>query len=176
MSAPVATVDMVERVGHVVAAGSLGSGGRTVDMVEREGHVVGFSGALTRVRVEAGAACGCCGSRARCGSAGSSSAAQIVELALPAGLSGLAIGDRVSVATPSANVARAALLGYLLPAACLVLGAALAGIEGNDTSAALGAVAGLMVGLALVRLISRSASARRMGLLAGADINPGECS
>lgn len=70
--------------------------------------------------------------------------------------------------------ARAALLGYLLPAICLVAGAALAGVEGNDTSAALGAVAGLMAGLALVRLISRSASARRMGLPAGADINPGE--
>lgn len=176
MSAPVAKVEMVEREGQSVAAVLLSSTLRTVDMVEREGHVVGFSGALTRVRVEAGAACGGCGSHARCGSAGSSSAAQIVELALPAGLSGLAIGDRVSVTMPSANVTRAALLGYLLPAACLVLGAALAGIEGNDTSAALGAVAGLVAGLALVRLISRSASARRMGLLAGADINPGECS
>jgi positive regulator of sigma E activity len=140
------------------------------ELIEREGRVVGFAGALTRVRIEAGAACGGCGSRSRCGGAG---AAQIVDLELPAGL---ALGERVSVAAAADSVARAALLGYLLPAACLVAGAALAAVDGNDTGAALGALAGLAAGLTAVRLISHSASARRMGLPGRADFKPGECS
>ena len=136
--------------------------------LEREGRVVGFNGPLARVRVDSDAACGSCGSRSRCGSG----AARIVELELPASL---AVGDRVDLSLPAASVTRAALLGYLLPALCLIGGALLGAVQGNDTSAALGALGGLAAGLAAVRLISHSASARRMGLPGAAGYS-GECS
>lgn len=69
---------------------------------------------------------------------------------LPAG-HGAAPGQTLEIAVAPAALLHAALLGYLLPAFGLVLGAALGNGLGADPGAVTGAVPGLFVGLALAR-------------------------
>lgn len=82
----------------------------------------------------------------------------LIALAAP---DDLRVGDAVTLELDEAQVTRAALLGYLLPA-CLLIGGALigesvganvgAGSTAADGYAVLGAVAGLLSGLFLTRL------------------------
>lgn len=120
------------------------------DRVERRGTVVGFAQGLAHIRLERDADCSGCGSHGSC--ATGSAAPKVIVMAVPAHFRR---GDPVSVSTPASSVALAALIGYLLPPACLMLGAAAAAsaFEG-DLAAVLGAVIGLFAGLLLVRLIA----------------------
>ncbi|MDD5249437.1 MAG: SoxR reducing system RseC family protein [Rhodocyclaceae bacterium] len=122
-----------------------------IDTIERAGQVVGFDGDEAVVRLENASSCGTCGSRGSCGSA--QKAAQVIRLHLPAQTR---LGDRVTLSMPSSSLALAALLGYLLPPASLLLGAVIAASRyGGDAAAVLGAGVGFAVGLLLARLISR---------------------
>lgn len=126
------------------------------DLVERAGQVVGFERGQALVRVENASACGSCGSRGACASG--AKAAPVIRMALPAGTQ---VGDRVAMAMPAASVAQAAVLGYLLPPACLLAGAIVGeGAYGGDAAAAAGAGLGLIAGLLLARLISHFALGR----------------
>ena len=136
-----------------------------IDMTERVGQVIGFDGTDALVRMAPAAGCGSCGSRGSCGSAGK--AAQVIGMELPAQAR---LGDRVAVSMPSSSIALAALLGYLLPPACLLAGAVAGAINvGGDEAAVAGAGIGLCAGLLLARLISRFAFRRG---LAPAVCNP----
>ena len=120
------------------------------DSVERHGTVVGLAHGLAHIRLERDAACSGCGSHGSC--ATGSAAPKVIELAVP---EHTRLGDRVSVSTPASSVALAALIGYLLPPVCLLLGAiAAASAYAGDLAAVLGAGVGLLAGLLLVRLIS----------------------
>ena len=127
-----------------------------IDTVERAGQVIGFEGGDALVRMESAAGCGSCGSRGSCGSAGR--AAQVIRMHLPAATQ---VGDRVAVAMPSSSIALAALLGYLLPPACLLAGAVAGAVYvGGDEAAVAGAGIGLFAGLLVARLISHFAFRR----------------
>ena len=125
-------------------------------MTERVGQVIGFDGTDALVRMAPAAGCGSCGSRGSCGSAGK--APQVIRLQLSATAQ---VGDRVAVSMPSSSVALAALLGYLLPPACLLAGAVAGAVAvGGDEAAVAGAGIGFFAGLLLARLISHFALRR----------------
>jgi sigma-E factor negative regulatory protein RseC len=121
-----------------------------VDSIERGGEVVGFDQGQAQVRLEGAGGCNSCGSRGTCASG--SKAAQVINLSLPAHTR---LGDRVTVSMPASSLTLAAMLGYLLPPVCLLVGAILSTtcFEG-DAAAVLGAGSGLVAGLLLVRLMS----------------------
>lgn len=120
------------------------------DSVERHGTVVGLANGLAHIRLERDAACSGCGSHGSC--ATGNAAPRVIELAVP---EHTRLGDWVSVSTPASSVALAALIGYLLPPVCLLLGAVVAAsTDAGDPAAVLGAGIGLLAGLLLVRLIS----------------------
>jgi sigma-E factor negative regulatory protein RseC len=77
---------------------------------------------------------------------------------------------------PASSVTLAALLGYLLPPVCLLVGAIIASTcyEG-DAAAVLGAGFGFVAGLLLARLISRFAFGREtVPSICSPDLQPGE--
>ena len=122
-----------------------------IDVVERAGKIIGFDAGQALVRLENASGCGSCGSRGSCGSAGK--APPVIRMPLPGAPQ---VGDRVTVSMPSSSVALAALLGYLLPPACLLAGAVAGAVNGGgDEAAVAGAGIGLFAGLLLARLISR---------------------
>jgi positive regulator of sigma E activity len=67
---------------------------------------------------------------------------------------GTATGDLLKISIPEGALRSAALIGYLLPAVTTLFGAGLMAAAG-DTAAVLGALSGLGLGLALVRILGR---------------------
>ena len=63
------------------------------------------------------------------------------------------VGDAVMISVPEGAVLRAALLAYLLPLLFLIVGAALGTAAGSDRDALIGAGAGLVGGLLVLRLV-----------------------
>lgn len=127
-------------------------------LVERSGTIIGAHGGLARIRLEPAPACSGCGSRGTCGSAAGKP--QIVVLHLP---EPSIPGARVTLTLPESSVALASLLGYLMPAVGLLLGAVIAaGLFSGDLPAVLGAAGGLVAGLFGVRLMSGRFSHRYM--------------
>ncbi|SDG57419.1 SoxR reducing system RseC family protein [Propionivibrio dicarboxylicus] len=124
------------------------------ETVERRGEVIRFDDdGLAQVRLERESACGQCGSRGTCGAG--QTADQIVRLRLS---TTLRVGDAVTVSTSSASVVVAALLGYALPAVCLLLGAILAELyAGNDAATVAGAALGFVAGLLIARAVAPAA-------------------
>lgn len=124
--------------------------------VERRGTVIGSHAGITRIRLEPAPACSGCGSRGTCASGASEP--KVVEMRLRASA---VPGTRVTLTLPESSVALASLLGYLLPAVGLLLGAVVASrFFAGDLAAVLGAAAGLAAGLLGVRLISGNFSHR----------------
>ena len=123
-----------------------------IDSVERCGEVVGFDRGLAQIRLEPmSSGCSACGSRGTCASG--SAATQVISMRLP---EQTRLGDLVTVSMPSSSVALAALLGYLLPPASLLVGAITASsFYASDLAAVLGAGLGFVTGLLLARLITR---------------------
>jgi len=99
----------------------------------------------------------CAGCGKRCGIGHLAASRAPAEMTLPVGEK-LTIGQQIEVQFDDRDLLRAALLGYLLPATLLVLGA-IAGhilLEAplNDAGTALGALAGLTFGLRLARRLT----------------------
>lgn len=94
--------------------------------------------------------CSSCGHAGGCGIGKLAGNRRETLIDLPAE-PGLTAGAAVSLELQEAQLTRAALRGYLLPAALLVAGAALGEQVGADATAALGAVIGLALGLLLAR-------------------------
>lgn len=113
-----------------------------------DAHVVSRDPEMTRLRLDAAAACGGCRAQAACGGG------RLIEVPISAPL---CAGDRVSLQMPEAELNRSALLAYLLPAASTLLGA-LALSAGGDALAVLGAASGLGFGLVCLRICARRTS------------------
>ena len=69
------------------------------------------------------------------------------------------VDDEVIISIPEEVILRGSFVAYLLPLLCMIAGAALAAVAvplNQDVAAALGAVAGIAVGFALVRRHARA--------------------
>ncbi len=120
------------------------------DTVERSGEVIGFANGVAKIRLEQASGCSACGSRGSCASG--NAAQQVILLPMPEHTQ---LGDQLSVAMPSSALALAAILGYLFPPLCLLLGAIAADtVVGGNVAAVSGALAGFVAGLLLARLIA----------------------
>jgi len=129
-------------------------------LAEREGVVVASDAGITRIRLEQAAACAGCGSRGTCASASVSAKPEFIDVRVSAPT---ALGAQVTVSLPESSVALAAVLGYLLPALGLLLGAVIATVLfSGDLPAVLGAVLGLVAGLIAVRFASNRFSGSYM--------------
>lgn len=122
------------------------------ERIERQGQVIGIVDGRARIRLEQSGGCAGCGSRGTCGADGSARE-QLIDLPLAAGTG---VGDTVSVSSPASSFVLATLLGYLLPALGLLLGAIVAEIAvGGDEAAVGGAVSGFVIALLCARVLSR---------------------
>lgn len=118
---------------------------------ERRGEVIAIDHGLARIRLEPAGACNGCASRGGCAS--TVSVPPVVSLPVPPGT---AVGRRVTLSLPETSLVAAALLGYLLPGVCLLLGALGANLYSpGDASAVAGAGAGFAAGILIARLIHR---------------------
>jgi sigma-E factor negative regulatory protein RseC len=116
-------------------------------MMTAQGRVIAIVGARAQVRIEPASGCSSCGSRGSC----ASGKPQVLWIdAAP----GVVAGDAVNFALSEGTFRSAALLGYLLPAVTTLIGAGIAA-DGGDIASALGAGAGLIVGLLVVRTLGR---------------------
>ena len=116
-------------------------------MMTAQGHVVAVADGRAQVRIEPASGCSSCGSRGSC----AGGKAQVIWVdAAP----GVVAGDTVSFSLRDSTFRAAAFLGYLLPAVTTLIGAAITA-GGGDGMSALGAAAGLSIGLVLVRLLGR---------------------
>lgn len=131
-----------------------------------QGTILALHDGKATVRVDTGG-CNGCGHGSSC-SVGRIASGRVTRLELDAP-PGLRVGERVSLAPPATGLPLMAALGYLLPAFALVLGAGLGlSLSGSDGGTALGALAGFLLALVLVRLLS----ALRPGLMPVPRIEP----
>ncbi len=127
-------------------------------LIQHTGHVHAIVGDQARIAV-ATAACSSCGHAGGCGIGKLAKNRRASLVSVPA--AGLRVGQQVTLALDEAQLTHAALLGYLLPAVLLLIGAMAGELVGQkvgaadtaaDTVAAIGAVTGLLAGLLLTRL------------------------
>jgi sigma-E factor negative regulatory protein RseC len=121
------------------------------DVLSHAGVVQAIEGGQAIIAVPA-AGCSGCGKKSSCGVGRLAGGGDTRLVTLPAP-TGLKAGQPVTLQVRQAAVNRAALQGYLVPAALLVIGA-IAGdlLAAGDAGAVLGAFAGLAGGLAASRL------------------------
>jgi positive regulator of sigma E activity len=118
-------------------------------MIERSGRIIAIHAEGIDVLIQPEAACTACGARKACQG---ERAGQRISMPLQPGLS---LGDSVAITMQSDALIRSALLAYLLPAICLILGAGLGQTIGmNDSTAMIGSGIGLAGGLLAARLLS----------------------
>lgn len=119
-------------------------------MIEVSGRIVAIHGEKARVAIEQDAHCAGCASRKTCHGG---SGASIIEISHPAGM---LIGDKVSLGMDESTLTRSALLAYLVPPVCLIVGAGIGDTLGHsDVLAMLGALLGLLAGLCIARVLTR---------------------
>ncbi len=132
-------------------------------LVEGFARVVAVEGGQVWLEPEQSSGCGGCHSAGLCGigAAGGNAAKMAAKrFQLPAAL-GLRVGERVVVGIGETTLVKGAATAYGVPLITLLAGGIL-GQEaaGTDAMAALGAVAGLGLGLGLAKIIANSLSAR----------------
>ena len=130
--------------------------------IERPGRVIALQQRhdvwYAQVRLEAAPACSGCGSRGRC--ATGSEHGQVVSFPVA---ESVAPGASVVVSLPESVVPLAALLGYFVPVLGLLVGAFFAHwMTPSDLATGAGAVIGLAVGIAAVRLFVTLSEGRRL--------------
>lgn len=116
------------------------------------GTIIDCEACTAIVEVEAAEACARCARGEGCGAGIWSNRQDAMRLRarLPSGACPLP-GSRVDVELCDGGIAHAALLGYGLPLAGLVIGAALGAVTGGDTFTAIGGLLGLLSGILLAR-------------------------
>ena len=119
-------------------------------MMTTTGRVIHVAGPMAQVRIEPASACSSCGTKGSCASGQS----RAVWVEAPEGVSA---GDTLKISMPERAFNTAALIGYLLPAAAMLVGAGITAGAG-DVAAAAGALAGLGLGMVLVRILGRRAA------------------
>lgn len=135
-------------------------------MIEEQAIVVRVEGDCAHLEVERSQPCGLCGTTRGCGMSlfgrllnryhGSFSAQNTLQLS---------VGDRVVVAIEENALLSSALTIYLIPLLLICMGGYLGAAQGvsraqSDLYGLIGAVAGLLLGLAIVRKISAAAHPR----------------
>ncbi len=137
-------------------------------MLEEEAKVVSAEGDFITVEVVRQSACGTCSAKAGCGVevvsriAGSRVRTMTLQVRNTIGAE---VGDHVIVAVPDAVMVKSSMLVYITPLVLMVLGAILAESLGgpqsrSDLLAVIGAVAGFVMGLAIVRGLGQHMSRR----------------
>ena len=123
-------------------------------LIEHAGIVQRIEGRRAIVAMQTGG-CASCGHGGQCGIGQLAKGRPATLLAVPLDHP-LQPGEPVTVALPASQLARSALLGYLLPALAMLAGAALGGsLIGSDLATALGALVGLAIAIAAARLALR---------------------
>lgn len=132
-------------------------------MTESEAVVTRVEGEFAFIEVREGsAACGSCGGKSQCGKSQTGPRRYAVR-----NIVGAAPGDTVVVSVPEGAVLRAAALTYLMPVLLVLSGAGFAARWfGDGLPAVGGAVAGLLLGILALRLLSRRAMCAREPKLA----------
>lgn len=130
------------------------------EVTEGIARVVALAGDVVWLEPEQTSACGGCKAAGACGVQPGSRRLVARRFSLP-NSHGLAVGERVVVGVTDSTLLRAALTAYGLPLlVMLVAGVTTQKMVGGDGAAAVAAVAGLAVGLGLVRLWARRSAAR----------------
>lgn len=126
-------------------------------MIEEQAIVVRVEGNRAYLEVERNQPCGLCGATRGCGVSlwGRLFGSRHGSMSLPNSLQ-LDIGDRVVVAVQEGALLHGALLAYLAPLLLVCLGGFIGAMLGGSRAASdlygvLGAIAGLLLGLAVVR-------------------------
>lgn len=120
-------------------------------LIEHAGIVQRIEGQRAIVAIETHG-CASCGHGGHCGIGQLAKGRPATLLAVPIERA-LQPGEPVTIALPVSQLARSALLGYLLPALAMLLGAAAGGhLLGSDLATALGALSGLALAIAAARL------------------------
>ncbi len=121
------------------------------ERLAHRGVVQAIDGNDALVAVDTGG-CSACGHGSRCGVGQLAAGRAATVLRVPAQV-GLRAGDAVTVSVPVRALTLSALLGYVLPAVCLLVGAGLGHAVGSDVTAVLGAGGGFFGAMALGRLL-----------------------
>jgi positive regulator of sigma E activity len=124
-------------------------------MMTTTGRVIHVAGAMAQVRIEAAVGCAKCGTRGTC----ASGRARAVWVEAPAGT---APGDALTISMSDGAFRSAVVIGYLLPAVTMLIGAGITA-AGGDLAAAAGAASGLALGLVAVRILGRRTAAASAG-------------
>ncbi|MDD5030028.1 MAG: SoxR reducing system RseC family protein [Rhodoferax sp.] len=128
------------------------------NLIEGLARVVAVDGAQVWLVAEQPAACGSCATRSACGASHTTKAAASwrAPRALGQGQTQtlLALGDTVHVGVDRTALTRATLVAYTLPMLAMLL-AASASQSAGDGVAIAAALAGLLTGVALARLLAR---------------------
>lgn len=120
-------------------------------LIEHRGVVSAIEGREAVVLI-ATAGCSSCGHGDHCGISKVGGGQRTAEFRVPA-TPGLQVGDFVNLALPGKQLSLAAILGYLFPALSMLLGAAVGATgQGSDATVALGAMAGFLGALIVVRM------------------------
>ena len=131
-------------------------------MIETRVRIVSTGAGIAWVEATESSGCGACQSKSSCGVSGLgkffSQRRQPVAVACDANARP---GQELTLAVEEGDLLRAGLLAYLLPALLAVLGASLGDhFWRGDAAGALGALAGVVLGLAIARLSSRAPGLR----------------
>lgn len=123
------------------------------NVISHPGVVTRIDGDTALVTVDTGG-CSSCGHSGGCGIGKLAEGRPATVLRLPA--AGMTAGDRVDVGLSSTELARSALIGYLLPAFAMLCGAGLGMLlAGSDGAAALGAALAFVAALLASRWLPR---------------------
>jgi sigma-E factor negative regulatory protein RseC len=124
-------------------------------LIEGLARVVGVDGEHVWLATEAPAACGSCATKSACGSGKAKrSASWRVPRSLGPGQAQLALGDSVHVGVDRSALTRASLTAYVLPLFTMLI-AASALQDAGDGVAVFAALVGLLLGVALARVLAR---------------------
>lgn len=130
------------------------------DLIEGVARVVAIEGGTAWLEPEQTTACGHCAGKAVCGVAPGSARLVARRFAL-ANDHDFQVGERVIVGVPEESVRRAALTAYGIPLLLMLAsGVTVQKLGGGDLESALATLAGLAVGIVVVRLRSRLLSQR----------------
>ena len=125
-------------------------------MTETNGVVSEVSGGVATVEVMATSGCGRCHEPGGCGGGllnGAKACAKKYEVENSIGAKP---GDEVTLVAPDGAVLTAALWAYGLPCFAAIAGAALGlAFSGSESASVLGGLAGLLVGVGMIRLVRR---------------------
>ena len=137
------------------------------DLIKGLARVVAVDGAQVWLAAEQPAACGSCATSSACGSGSSRPASSWrAPRSLGAGQTSLALGDTVHIGVDRGALTRASLTAYTLPlVTMLVAASALQGA--GDAAAIVAALAGLLVGVAGARVLSRRWRERLLPVVLG---------